>query len=54
MCDYQPLLRLVPPLKYIYGAAVNSNMHLSTAVTHQSFSTDSGVMFFQEDTWSRI
>ena len=28
--------------------------HLSTAVTHQSFSTDSGVMFFQEDTWSRM
>lgn len=45
------LLRLVPPLKYMYGAA---NTHWSTAVTHQSFSTDSGVMSFREDTWSRM
>ena len=34
----------------VHISAVKSNMHLSTAVTHQSFSTDSGVMFFQEDT----
>lgn len=30
------------PLKYMYGAAVSSNTHWSTAVTHQSFSADSG------------